>query len=909
MNIYYNPNYTGETWLDLNGHPLLMDTLVANTIALVQEIELRVGIHCDMPDVPHRLVAYCCACQEFFSEHKDNIFSKSFDLDNLNVARELLKWRDELTLTGWIVEKDYRSERLSTIAGIERIWQKNMLPGLSDRIRRLLQRQDLHECMPENTAITLNTDLELLHPAIKRLIKQLNVKIHKVEYPKTEEANNLYTLKRLLTNAINDKITLNDLKDDPSLRILEFADEQDALRYIASTDEFRHDDVWIDTDSKALDNRLYLQGKSTVGSSAKGISQPMQFLQLSLMLFPDDGKATDVNALLQWLYSAVNPIDHIFLHTLAETIVRCGGCYHPMVQRYIDNYRVGKEVKDFTQPAEVIAQRQKQLAKYFDPMWENDVELFLNNIKGFSGDTDAMIPLLKAKPGDVGTSEWMNNLLTVAEERQYPAEVGSPWLVSSPAQMAAPARSTLWCDCYNIEQQPLTTEFLTVSERQELEEHGAELWQPERERQFNDIQQIIPVLMTTDRLTLVTCRQKGSNPVQKHPILIRLETAAKGAEKDAMDKITVKPTLKTKDLSHQPCFDNSAKDKYKVQLTSKEAISEIDGRIREREHESQTSLNSLVQNPMDYFFNYILNLQPEDTAAMGEVGRLRGIVAHAIIEHLFDPAKTGHHGTATDIAEYYEQHYEEVFNRQMRENGGIFLLDENRIALETFHGLMQNVISHLLAIIGNNRLTVVECEAKADGDIPELPKSITGSIDMLLKDEKGNPVIFDFKYSTSRHYRDLLVNNTSIQLLLYKEVVARDGKRNPNHLWANDIRSGYFLMPNGVLYTTNRFDDERYIVRRNVSNERKDKNLLQELVNAYNYRMEQFHKGFIETAEGQPLSDHDKDGNVIGEGCKYAIDNENGAVDLIPLETANASSNFYTLKKKINGFSDYTLFK
>lgn len=909
MNIYYNPNYTGETWLDLNGHPLLMDTLVANTIALVQEIELRVGMHCDIADASQRLVAYCWACRDFFSANKDNIFRKSFELDNINVARELLKWRDELTLVGWDVEKDYRSERLMTLAGIERIWRKNMLPGLSDRIRRLLQRQDLHECMPEDTTIMLNTDLELLHPAFQRLIKKLNVKIRKVEYPKTEKNDNLSTLKRLLTNEINDKISLNDLKDDPSLRILEFADEQDALRHIASTDEYRHDDVWIDADSKALDNWLYLQGKPTIGSSAKGISQPMQFLQLSLMLFPDDGKAMDVNVLLQWLYSTANPIDHIFLHTLAETIVRCGGCYHPKVQRYIDNYRVGKEVKDFMQSAEVIACRQKQLARYFNPMWENDIELFLNNINGLSIETDEMIPLLKAKPEDVAMSEWMNNLLTVTEERQYQAEVGCPWLVTSPSQMAAPSKRTLWCDCYNMEQQPLSTEFLTANECKELEEQGAVLWQPEKERRFNDIQQMMPVLMTTDRLTLITCLQKGSNPVQMHPILIRLETAVKGAEKDAMDKITVKPTLETKDLSHQPCFDNATKDNYKVQLTSKEAISEIDGRIREREHESQTSLNALVQNPMDYFFNYILNLQPEGTAAMGEVSRLRGIVAHAIIEHLFDPAKTGHHGTATDIAQYYEQHYEEVFNEQVRENGGIFLLDENRITIDTFYGLMQNVISHLLTIIVNNRLTVVECETKADGNIPGLPKSITGSIDMLLKDKKGNPVIFDFKYSTSRHYRDLLVNNTSIQLLLYKEVVARDGKRNPNHLRASDIRSGYFLMPNGVIYTTSRFDDERYIVRRNVSNERKNKNLLQELINAYNYRMAQFRAGFIETAEGQPLSDKDKDGNVIGEGCKYAIDNESGAVDLIPLETANVSSNFYTLKKKVNGFSDYTLFK
>ena len=160
-----------------------------------------------------------------------------------------------------------------------------------------------------------------------------------------------------------------------------------------------------------------------------------------------------------------------------------------------------------------------------------------------------------------------------------------------------------------------------------------------------------------------------------------------------------------------------------------------------------------------------------------------------------------------------------------------------------------------------------------------------GYIDMTLEDVNHHPVVFDFKWTTSKgtskdgYYRKLLEDNRSIQLELYRYMLGAEARDNVE-------RTAYFLMPEAHLYSKEKFEGNHCTRLNPVNND----NIVEQLRQSFFYRKEMLDAGRVEIGEGK-------------------------AVERLEYTEAQQQNNLFALKsdkdglQEVNRFSNYKLFK
>lgn len=263
--------------------------------------------------------------------------------------------------------------------------------------------------------------------------------------------------------------------------------------------------------------------------------------------------------------------------------------------------------------------------------------------------------------------------------------------------------------------------------------------------------------------------------------------------------------------------------------------------------ESATSLETLIQNPMDYVINNMLHIDGTAIADMQAVYRTEGNVAHAVIANLFDKKDDIEgSGTYLHIKNNVDAHFDETFNSILLSEGALLLQSENRVDAKILKDQLHRCINNLLEIIHINGLHVEACERKIESnDMGFTPNiTITGFLDMRLADENNGQYIFDFKWTTSNRYEYALENNRSLQLALYAELVKKGLNREV-------VAEAYYLMPRGRLYSTYQFAESEYFEKIELADDAPKDNTIDMIRNSYSYRRQQITNGEIEMGEGQ----------------------------------------------------------
>lgn len=843
MKIYFSPEYTGSTFLNLsaNGN-ILLDCRVADTNALLSLLELHAGIYIKPIPFTERLAKYYQAFKRYMAEHPGNILSASFQTTEMGTAKACLAWRDKLVQAGWSGRITGISPRLDVLAGVERYYD---CPGLPERLQNMLALLESKSPLPPDSVLVLPCKEDLFPPEIARLTRLLKKQGAAVEYtPQTPYVNdNLHNVARWLNGQTN-AITLQ--ADDPSLQMLQFEEEQDVLAYLAALPDNAFD-VWMNADNKQLDNYLALAGKPMAGSvTAKSNPPLVQLFTLGLELF---SYPQNIHTLLQWLQVPLQPLPAQFRYRLASALAKNGGIEHPackeVISRFINETAEGAEkwrelintflpvpVKDGIQTDalrkfvfQLIDWTKKQRALMTDKGALSQVA----QLDKLTETLEAVSILLREETSVLlafSTLEsWVKNLYTPTDFVQYPAQAGTRFTVPSPAQLAAPSKRVVWCDFYKNTVAETRFGFLSPHEQDKLTEQGILIWTPQAENAFHQAMQWQAFTLTRENLTLITCAKRGSQHLPASPLFNRL----KSHFKKNLDLITCMGSV-------APEFLQTA-----TQLDNTQAEKEI--RFRQTQlldwpkKESATSLDMLIQNPLDYAFAYLarctdyLDLDAQNTA------RVKGNAAHAVITHLF-AGKTGREAQSA-----FEKSYDEVYARTLNETGMLLLLPENKLEEQIFKRELKICLQRLAAIMQANGLRAVSCEQAVQDSLgfalEEPDILLHGFIDMHLQDEQGRHIIFDFKWTSGKHHIDALRQNTSLQLALYKALMEKQtGDAN--------IRTAYFLMPAGLLISTHNWEGMNVLQITPQS----DESLVEPLARSYRYRRKQIQNGQIEQSEG-----------------------------------------------------------
>lgn len=918
MKIHFSPEYSGHVFIGLNEqHPELMDTMVCDTMGLVAMLELRTGIHVEDIFGNNRTVLYYKAMSEYMKQNPDNALAASFKLSSLGTAEQALRWRDNLVLDKWQPNTEsHFSGRLDVVAGTEAFFNT---PGMPDRLKSVLLTIDnVEEGFFKDFDIELPCELDLLHPAIQELLTALQrhgARISSKEFHGGRE-NNLSHIAHLLSSSSDAKLTLE--KDDLSFLIYKFADEKAADEYLAMKGDEINADVWINNANKSMDNWLRMMGKPTMGSSmADAAPQLIQLFVLGIDMLKEP---LNIQSLINWLYSPMQPFGIFFGAKLAETIIGEGGYRNGKCRKVVEDYISCKytyhdKEEEAGLSEEAIAKRHEKEKKKrqrlvntylpsFDVPSDNKIEstrlmTYLNSLSGwarsrvhFLGEKqgnegwcsqleslarmcDTFVLLLESS--DMGdyidfkqVDSWISTLYKGESFMQYATQKGSRELIDSPSKMAAGCQRTVWMNFVGGEVSSLDCAFLYPTEKAKVKD-SLTLWDERKELDYHHQMQLLPFFMTEKQLILVVTDDVDGEPAPKHPILVRLESQVEN----------LNDFIKEPNLYHE--------DTEKVELVRNNNIEPLitfdhADLLQWPEHFSPTAISTLVEYPLDYLMERMLNIVSTGPSSIKDIKTTMGTVAHAVIENLFAPRNGKSCSKAEEIEQRINNEFDEQVHKQIESCGAILYLPENRLDAELLKGQLRRCLDTLLEIIRDNHLTVTGCEHLVTNDMGLLPNDkgwdMKGYIDMTLEDENHHPVVFDFKWTSSKSYhRSLLEANRSTQLELYRVMLGAE-KRDMVE------RTAYFLMPEGHLYSKEHFNGDHCTHLRAENND----NIVEQLRQSFFYRKKQLDEGKVEVGEAFLVS-------------RLDYYNDTAEKNLFPLSTGDTGF------EKENIFSNYKLFK
>jgi len=870
MRIYYSPYYIGSYYLDHQNQSVLMDVQVLETQGLLTQLALHAGIHQQVPSYPERLAAYHDVLLQYDANHPNGLFHHSIEIDSMSVAKSLLRWRDTLALSGWKSDISVAEcTRLNELAAIDAGYSDDGLAVLLQKLSAQLTLMSAGQAKIPNTyrelTIEIPCSLELLPDYLQPLFQSLKaVGVTIEEHP--DDANR-----------VPDTIVEYN-----------FTQQWKAEAWLAHQDSKAYD-LWINTNSKRLDNWLHMSGKSVCGSEMSGSNpQITQLFLLAVQLFQ---RPLSIHTLIQYLSLPLCPLDWKLSKDLIYKMVHEGGFYNEKVLQCIDAHQNDEQFKesmaylpfDLRDEASALA-----LVEESDDVDKNVLLDFMKKIGDYAIDTakkkehlspdDARVPqlrfvadLCKALIRLVNTQsdsqlsyakliQWAQALYESADYALYHAQVGSRLFIERPQNMISDAGSVVWCDFYGDVSSSLSTDFLSPNEQKKLKKSGVLLWDSQHESDLMN-QMMARPLRKANQLTIITCKQCGATILPIHPLYYQLPNHGEPINGDSLyNEIATKEVMAVdnhRELdAREICFDAKTHP------------------VTWMDTESFSSLEKLLQDPFDYFMHYPLDFKDVSESEI-KLQTTYGNVAHKTIGYLFTPKR----GSET-LTDFVESHYEEALHRAFLNKGALLLLPENHLDKDRITFQLKKCVMNLAELVEENGLTEIKCEQEENEQLDfEEEIFVKGYIDMVLKDRDGNEVVFDLKWTSKKDkFQKTLKKNRALQLAIYKAML----EKHPGHPQA--VRTAYYVMPLGKLFSTDNFSGSKFEMITPDS----QGDVMDQLRKGYTERRREINEGKIETADNEPI------GNL-----EYAA-----TLGVFPLDSEGSRP----AKKTENKYSDYKCF-
>lgn len=906
MVIYFFPEKQGEVYLCPVNKPLVkMDCTVVGLDGFIKLVEERCGLfHKDL-SFNHRMCRWFEIMKPWLESHPENILYRSYKLNQLSMADQMLHWRDELKMTGWDFSIEDTTSRLGALSAIEKDFK---YPGLPDYLTRVIKEVgNMGNDAFSGDTISLPYERKLLNPLVKDLIDALEGKGAKIEVNRhaKDSGNNLGVIRSLLNeDSKAEKIRLSD-KDD-SFKILSFRTRKDEEEYLVLNPPSK-DSLWIVSDNKSFDNRLEGMGKAAIGSQVLTRSRVTALLHLLVSLYC---RPLDIRNIVEWLTSPYHPLPGNFRYQLADRVASTGGYLNPECNALIQEFIDGKfepaekeEEKDSKRKKRKKTEADREeIVKAYLPYYYGlesleDLKNSLETLKSWASnytfmlketeDKDAFIRQFNAladgisnllllmfddKGGeDISTLlQWTSEVTPEVSLEQYPTEVGSYQAITFCGDIAVPVDSIIWMGLEGMVAPSAECEFLFPGEREAIK-NKARFTDPKDESERREILQMMPFLMAEDKMVITYASKRGGEDITSHPLLLRLNCQIENLK----DFITEIDILEIKDVVVDKVANHKAKEEYTIKNTES---------IRWPAMMSPTSIETMILHPFDFFFEKIIGLRGAGMANLPALNTTKGNVAHAVIADFF----TTYDFKEKSTAETLEKEYDRLVDKAIQEYGALLLLPENIIDSKVFKLQLRESLEKLINIISDNELEVAECEGWKFGNFDicegnEEGNDMNGKLDMLLKDKEGNPVVFDFKWSSGHFYKEKLKKDRSVQLCVYEKMVESPESE-------TRVPTAYFFMPKGELVTRNpRFVGRDVVI---VDSSVSSGNLYEKIRRSYKYRRQQIENGVLEGCD-------------FSEIAKLQYQKDTETEDLLPLEEYHKNPEL----KAENRFSNYKLFK
>lgn len=881
MKIYYNKFYNGNPYLSLEDLNNSFGTVYCGDEGLLNIFLLYGGIPEVWVSPAERQASYRSNLETV--ENK-GIFQESFNRDPYATACRLLHWRDVLVRCGWNFETG-EDLKLKSIRDFE---PANLPLGTADCWKEVLKESEKRSLLPTECALTVCQPKSSLEPLIEAILDNLENHGAIISYVGYGEFNGDSDIDRIKNWLLNDSKGSLRLLNDRTIEFLKFNNDEEALRYVASEDPQKWQ-VYYCQQQKRFDNYLRYLGQPVCGSSLKDtLPQVVQLFILGNGLFE---YPLNLKRILAWLESPINPMGRKLSHSLAKALSSSGGLdndqWNIAINDYIeqegikedDEDKIRKKITSYlpfqtssTIKVKEVLQFNKSLRQWAVGLLSMEEfpydEIVRQQLRQIDTYCKALIEMLPSNLEEnirfIDLYNACAGLIESGNYIQYEAEKGCRPSIKHEGNLHSMADSLIWFCINDSDYEAYPFDFLTENEFNLLKNQGVKLFTREKQNEFKRTA-IIQTILRSNSLTLVETKYVAGQETKRHPLMIQLQECVEGGIK-SLFKMPVISSTKLENVHN--VFNHS--DDIIIKL---EEDVKIPTRKEMGDPDSYSSIAALIQHPFDYVCKYLGRLKDINLVSMEDLNKVMGNVAHKIIEMTFTPGRNS-------INDINEEKYLDIFDSAIQNCGLLLLQPENTIEFNALKSAMRRVLKELNEKIKENSFTVygTEFEFERMEWIPELA-DLSSKADMVLTDEKGDIVIFDFKWSyNKKSYKRGIEECTDMQLPIYKFMAGKQ--------FGKSVRATYILLPRMDFITVDDFKGVKPVTSEKILSESQ---VMQEIKNGVEFRRQQFNNMEIERSEGCSLEESDY-------GRHIEIDN------LIPLK-------MYDEKISSNLSNDYENFR
>lgn len=783
MKIRVGYHFDGGSFPGELGHSEAAEGVVTTgPLGLVSILETRLGIVGRHLGQPVRIARYlaaaegCCRTGEPF-------YKKSFKADGWSAARSLLALRDQLRLSGWDGGDPGGSARLADMAALEKV--ADVLPGLAERIEDVLGTLGTYGISGISKIIAHGHELRDWPSCWRRLFDALGEKgiSFEVESPEAGAggASDLETLHGRLCDVGDGGM----FQDDGSIVRLSAStalEAADALGAWLGAKENPEGDIVLVAESgmEVLDAAMCRYGLPRLGGGSR--SQWRAALQLLPLGLGIHWGPFDPQRYLEFLTAPICPLHPAMAGRLVYALEQAPGLggekWRDAVSNceewarsqtdcdtLLEDLRFWTEMKRVSPhiglEVETISTICQCLSDWAAKGTQDREGKMMGAVSGMALELAAAVRETGRKTIPKPQLDRMLDSVIGAGASIADRSEAAPWAVlSHPGQLGGSVDTVIWWN-FTLEGMPSCRSPWTNVEVEALEKAGVHMDDLDRHRHLELSSWRQAVCNAAKRLVLVMPEQDGGEPLSPHPFWENIVAAMGLSEETGIPAMTVSASqlrkgyghLLVRDIPLEPVAENAAMEFQGQWYAPPSAI----GR---RGKESPSGMSQLIKCPLAWVLNHVLKISAAGSPALSEGNQLIGSFCHSIVEALINESRTWKPEDAVARAV-------ELFDTRLGEMAAVYLLPGMEAEREELLYRLRRAVSDLFGRIDSAELSVLEserCVERTDA----AGQTYRGYIDISLEDAKGNPVVWDMKWSSrSKRRREEMEKGVALQLAAY----------------------------------------------------------------------------------------------------------------------------------------------
>lgn len=819
-----------------------INRIVLGPRGLLDLLELRLGLAPVAIDHTSRLLSYREALRTA-AELKKRFYSASFEVDPFGSSKVLLRWRDDLCLSGWAPElsHDSASARLQDLADVEEIFRKSREAELDESRRLLRIKAAFHaEADPGFETFDVLETVEHFPVRWRDVLERLNPTENAFPAPSqplAEAGTRLHAMQERLLR----KDGLFE-GTDHTIRIVEgpvLSKNADAAAALLSALDSGQKCLISDPAELAPLNRAVQSLDSpAVGSGSR--SSLGALIQLAPVLLRLHWGPFNPQAWLEFFLHPVRPLHPKLAGNLAFALNQSPSRANPAWQNAItktlnstedpaQTKRINEQIASWLSPEEfsdvaqtdVLSDTMLKLSDWLSARGSGEGEreksgwLAASSSVRSLAKSIASVPTVTREDLERIVAEWLPG---AAIGDTSPPELGGPQRIATPGHLLESTDHVVW---WQPREKTVSKMPWTTTETAWLEENGVAFPNHDLLTKTAQSRSYRSILNARRSLTIFHCPQNDATDGVLSPLAVRLMAEFGGDIVVASEELI---DFAEADIIPLPRPRESWSISCPELLTS-------------RENESFSSLNKFIYTPWEWVLSYKARLRsgPQVDCRISDDARRQGSLLHGFVESLLEPepdplevsdSNVPDAGKSNEAESVTAGLLETLVTRLFDDNSSISWKDisqkavtdwvenqwENILIHQAAHYLVpgneasrsellylaKNAIWELLQQLRAANVVSVTCEEKIT-DIPFVGGHIGGFIDLKVVNEEGETGLIDMKLGGLSYRRDELVNGRHLQLAVYGQLIKSK--------YGKDAHCAYFIFSGGgkMLARSNRF--------------------------------------------------------------------------------------------------------